>query len=187
MRLFLAIDLPEALRRDLAEIRTELEPRCPGWRWVRPEGIHLTLRFLGEVERERDAHSRESWSRVCAASGKARFRLGGLGVFPGPSRPRVLWVAVNEEPGSASRLESLAHGLEEAARELGFAREARPFRPHLTLARAARVGRPTLPPPASRGEGALVEAGEIVLFRSELAPAGARYTRLAAFPLGSDL
>ena len=184
MRLFLAMDLPDAPRRDLAAIQADLRARCPGWRWVRPASIHLTMRFLGDVGPELDAASRRSWEEVTAACPAVRLRLGRVGVFQGPSRPRVLWVSASEEPEGEARLESLARGLEQAARALGFLPEDRPFRPHLTLARAAGSERPVPPPAEPRAIGEIFEVGEVVLFRSDLDPSGARYTRLAAYPLG---
>jgi 2'-5' RNA ligase len=93
----------------------------------------------------------------------------------------VLWVGVRElGPGSA--LTALAGAVEAAARAAGFDAETRPFRPHLTIARSGRSGRPRFPGGEFEGN-AIVHAGELVLYRSELLPAGARYTRLDAFPL----
>jgi 2'-5' RNA ligase len=183
MRLFLAIDLPAPVRSAVAEVGERLRGNCPGWRWVRPEGIHLTLRFLGEVAPADDARQRETWRRAVAAHPCFRFHVGGLGVFPGGTRPKVLWVGLEET--SASRvLAPLAAALESAARDLGFEAEERPFRAHLTLARAAIEARPVAPPPGVAAIATDVLAEEVVLFRSELGPGGARYSRLEAFPLG---
>ncbi len=182
MRLFLAIDLPAELRGELGRLQDKLRRACPGWRWTRPEGIHLTLRFLGEVAPEDDAPRRAAWRAVAAGSGPISFRVGGVGVFPAPARPRVLWVGVDAEP--RERLAALADAFEEAARREGFAPETRPFRPHLTLARAARDERPAAPPDTDTGILGEVTAREVVLFRSELLPQGARYTKLDAFLLG---
>lgn len=182
MRLFLAVDLPGTLRERLAALQSGLRQRCDGWRWVRPEGIHLTLRFLGEVDAERDAAGRAAWRAALRPLPPFRFSLGAIGRFPPTGRPRVLWLGVTEA-GRGGLLPDLAERLERAARNCGFAAERRPFSPHLTLARAAREGRPAWPGDIDGGIDLLVEVDRVVLFRSELHPSGARYTALEAFPL----
>ncbi len=182
MRLFLAFDLPAEVRESLRELQELLRRSCRGWRFVEPRGIHLTLRFLGEVAPSRDAEMRSVWREALRPFPPVGIRLGGTGVFPGRTRPRILWVGV-EETSKRGVLAEIAGGLEDAARALGFAAESRTFRPHLTLARATREGRPTAPPEglAARETEAVCE--EVTLFRSELHPAGACYTALEAIPL----
>jgi len=182
VRLFLAVDLPPALRAALGDLQGRLRARCAGWRWVRPEGIHLTLRFLGEVGPEHDAECREAWREAVRPFPPFRFGLGALGRFPPGGRPRVLWVGVRELP-EAGRLAGLAANLERAARERGFAPEGRAFSPHLTLARAVRGQRAQAPADDAHGIDEQVDVRRVVLFRSELLPAGARYTALDAFAL----
>lgn len=183
MRLFLALELPEAVRAKLGRFQASLRPACPGWRWIPPEAIHLTLRFLGEVRPEKDLEHREAWREAARSCYAVRFRLGAPGVFPSPKRPRVLWVGIDEAPPQG-RLLALASTLEAAARAQGFAPEEQPFRPHVTLARAHRQG-----PAASSPSEAVakfdveVECSEVALLLSELHPSGARYTRLDAFSL----
>jgi len=94
MRLFLAVDLPDSLRRGLGELQRRLRSDLTGWRWVRPEGIHLTMRFLGEVAEEEDARQRTAWRLAAGACPRVRFRVGGTGVFPPRGAPRVLWAGV---------------------------------------------------------------------------------------------
>jgi 2'-5' RNA ligase len=183
MRLFLAAELPEPVRRSLIELQAELKGRLRGWRWVRAEGIHLTLRFLGEVDAGLDARARSAWERVARDGAPFRIRLTRPGRFPQRGAPRVLWVGLEEiEPGEA--LAGLAAGLERNARELGWQAEERPFRPHLTLARRQRGARPDGPPEEVRAVGAEGWVRRIVLFRSRLDRSGARYTALASFALG---
>jgi 2'-5' RNA ligase len=185
MRLFLAAELPDAVRVAVGRWRAQLESDVRGWRWVRPEGIHLTLRFLGEVDEHRDRSARDGWRRVAGTVEPFRVRLGELGCFPERGAPRVLWAGIDEvEPGGA--LARLASGLEATARERGWEGEARPFRAHLTLARRAREGHPDRLSPSHappRGEGWVKE---VVLFQSRLDRSGARYTALASFPLGGS-
>jgi len=181
VRLFLAIDLPAELREELAGLQARLRAGCAGWRWVRPQGIHLTLRFLGEVEPARDAACRAAWREAVAPLPPFRAELGGIGSFPPRGRPRVLWVGV-VEPGPGGLLQELARRLERAARDCGFEPERRPFSPHLTLARAARGGGPAPPPAVERASGRIA-VERVQLFLSELHPAGARYTALDSFDL----
>lgn len=184
MRLFLAVDLSARLRRSVETAQRELSRACSGWRWIRPDAIHLTLRFLGEVGEDRRHALDRGWRDVARDAESFTFGLEGIGVFPSRGSPRVLWLGVREDP-DAGRLVTLARRVEAAARDAGFAPEARPFRPHLTIARARPDSRPEVPiaPPALPDDR--VEARELVLFRSELRPGGAVYSRIAAYPLGS--
>jgi len=182
MRLFLALDLPDSLRRELEGLQHRLRSSLTGWRWVRPDGIHLTVRFLGEVAEEDDARQRAAWSDAAASCPRVRFRVGGTGVFPPRGAPRVLWAGVGgiDPPDGLSRL---SEAVERAAWSQGFRLENRPFRPHLTVARADRRGRPEPPPESDAAVLGEIEARELVLFQSRLDPRGAQYTRLDAFPL----
>ncbi len=182
MRVFLALELPDGVKEAMVRLLESLRPELRGWRWVEAGSGHLTLRFLGEVAGEiLDAH-RPRWRAAVERAQPFRFRIGGLGVFPDASRPRVLWAGVREvEPEGA--FSALARELEATARELGFAPETRPFHPHLTLARARRGARPQAPRPGTACELGVVEATRVTLFESHLSPAGARYTPLAHFPL----
>lgn len=183
MRLFLAAELPDPVRRSVSDLQAELRTRLQGWRWVRAEGIHLTLRFLGEVDEGQDGRARPAWERVARDGAPFRVRVTRPGRFPERGSPRVLWVGLEEiEPGEA--LARLAAGLEQRARELGWQREKRPFRPHLTLARRLRGARPEGPPAEACVAAAEGWVRRIVLFRSRLDRSGARYTALASFPLG---
>jgi 2'-5' RNA ligase len=182
MRLFLALELSGAVRGEIAALQARFRPRYEGWRWVRPEGIHLTIRFLGEVAADAYASHREGWGRAAAGCHATRFRVGGLGVFPPRGAPRVLWVGVHElAPEDGLRV--MGRRFEEVARDLGFPAEDRSFRPHLTLARARGRARRPVPEPGGHDPLGEIDATRIVLFQSELSREGARYTALDAFPL----
>lgn len=110
-------------------------------KWVRPENIHLSLKFLGDVEDTREPELHTALQRAAGTGSEPRpltLQINGFGVFPDYHRPHVLWAGVTPEPG----LELLQHGVEQAFAPLGFPTEARAFRPHVTLARAARVAKP---------------------------------------------
>ena len=110
-------------------------------KWVRPENIHLSLKFLGDVEDTREPELVAALQQAAGSRGEPRpltLQITGFGVFPDYHRPHVLWAGITPEPG----LELLQHGVEQAFAPLGFPTEARAFRPHVTLARAARDARP---------------------------------------------
>ena len=180
MRLFVAVDVPEKIKHAIeTDVVDRLRDGLPGARWTRPEGRHLTLKFLGNVD---DQRLPEITGAVdSAAKGHESFSasFADIGGFPNLRRPRVLWVGIGEgtEPMAA-----LAADLERELEPLGFESEGRPFRGHFTLARFAkpRIIDP-LPEVSVPGEGFGV--GEVVLFRSQLHPKGARYTALERFRL----
>jgi 2'-5' RNA ligase len=185
IRAFLALDHPAEIRRGLARVQESLRRSVRGEiRWVRPEGIHLTLQFLGDVP----ASGIDRIAAVVqgATAGEAPFALavGGPGVFPDPRRPRILWLGLTGEMGRLTRFQE---ALARALAGIGFPEEERPFRPHLTLARIrSPQGLSGLGPVLEKGYayavGPYVATG-LSLYRSELTPGGALYTRLKGFPL----
>jgi 2'-5' RNA ligase len=182
-RLFIAIDLSPDVRRWLEKARSVLEPGMPAGtvRWVDPQGIHITLKFLGEVAVNRI-------DGVCAAMGQAvsgespfSLTVEGLGCFPNTARPRVVWAGVRAEP----KLIGIQKRLEDILSATGFPRERRAFSPHLTLGRVKdganenqlqRIGAAV--ESARMETPAGMEAGGLCLFRSILRPSGAEYSVL---------
>lgn len=176
LRAFIALDLDEAARGRLAALTQRLKPELPGVRWVRPEGVHLTLRFLGWSEPPALAAIEERLAPAAAACPAAEVPLGGLGMFPERGSPRVLWVGLELPPA----MHDLQRACERAAVEQGFEPEERAFAPHLTLGRwKDRARRPALPD-VDLGRAHIER---LVLYRSDLKPAGAVYTPLRVFPL----
>lgn len=179
VRAFIALELPAGLRSAIGRLSADLGPHLAGLRWVRPEGVHLTLRFLGDASPSQIERLRESLGRAAARCPRAEVAVSDLGLFPERGSPRVLWLGLElPEPMMA-----LQTACEAAAVEAGFPAESRQFRPHLTLGRwRDRAPRPELPP-VDLG-AALLES--LVLFRSELRPDGAVHTPLERFALGPD-
>lgn len=183
MRLFCAVELPQAVRLRLEQGIGELRRRLPSARWVRAEGIHVTLKFVGE-QPESLVGALEAEARTAlAVCGQVEVRIGGGGFFPNPRRPRVAWVG-----GQAPGLERWAAALENATAACGVAREERPFSLHLTL---ARLERPWPEPDVQRFVAEVggwrfepFVAQEVVLFESQLGPGGSRYTALRRWPVG---
>lgn len=190
IRSFVAVDLGSSLKTKLATIQRELKAGTPqgSVRWVRPEAVHLTLKFLGNVPSARIEKIVTALRQASGPVAAFSFRVVGAGCFPNYSRPRVVWAGVDDAGGA---LRSLQKALESALAPLGFEPERRPFKPHLTLGRVQR--RASAADVRAIGErvraldvGVLgeVEVREIVLMRSDLSPEGARYTPLAHIPLG---
>jgi 2'-5' RNA ligase len=180
LRLFLALELPEQLRGALAALQERLRSGEEGWRWVRPEGLHVTLRFLGEVAPERLPELSPAFREAAARGAPPEIEVEGLGTFPPRGRPRVLWVGLRDRSGGG--LATAAAALEAAAREAGFPAEERAFSPHLTLARAATGAAPRRPE-AEVGVLGVFRAGDVTLFRSVPGRGGAVYTALERYPL----
>ena len=142
MRLFLAINLPPEVRREIEAATALLRESAPDAAWVHESRLHLTLKFLGEQPDDRVAEIQDVMAAVASRHREIMMTLGGVGAFPNFRRARVVWLGVTPDP----RLELLHHDLEVACERLGFEIEGRPFRPHLTL---ARVKHP-LPDPSLR-------------------------------------
>ena len=189
IRVFIALHLSQMARQQLAETIRRLAGELPtGVRWVDPENIHLTLKFLGDI----DPSQLEDVSRDMglAAGGSAPFwvHLAGLGMFPNQKRPRVLWAGMG---GDLDQLAALQEKVDAAMAELQFPREGRPFSPHLTLGRVRdgvsgevrrRVGAAVACATQEAGDPWLVDTLHLV--RSDLTAKGAIYTSLVAAPLG---
>ncbi len=186
MRLFIALNLPAELRSRIAtDVLAPLRARLPGVRWVREETLHVTLLFLGE-RGETEAHEARAVVREVAAKHKPfEVSLGGLGVFPNPARPRVVWLGLEGQ----SPVQKLHRALMGEHARLGVPLENRTYRPHITLGR--------VPPPSEAGARkalgpalaavrfeTLVTFGSVELMKSELTPRGPYYTVLLAAPLG---
>ena len=192
IRAFIAVPLSEALLDELATLRHRLESRVPhrSVRWVRPEGIHLTLKFLGDTPVTDVSRIEQALDVVARYAPTFTFTTQGLGCFPNARRPRVIWVGVQEPSG---RLAALAAAVEEAMVSLGYKAERRAFHPHLTLGRVRR--RTSQRDVAQVGE--VVENFEVdqlaqvvverfELIRSVLKPSGAEYTTWRTFELQAE-
>jgi 2'-5' RNA ligase len=179
VRAFVALEMEPRFRDALADLVTRLRPRAAGARWVRPEGIHLTLRFLGNASPSQLDALRPPLAAAAASCPAVEGRVSGLGTFPERGRPRVLWLGLELPP----EVLSLQAACEAAAVAAGFPAETRPFRSHLTLARfRERVARPSLP----SVDLDRARLHTLVLFRSELRRGGAIYTPISRFPLGAS-
>jgi 2'-5' RNA ligase len=183
VRAFVAVEPDAGVRAALAGLLRALRSAAgaEGVRFVRPESLHLTLRFLGDTEPPRLAAVAAQLRAAAAEWPPLRLVLGAVCGFPSPRRPRVLACEV----GPPGPLAGLASGVEAAVVRAGLSPEARPFRAHLTLGRyRGRAGRPVTAAVTAAGES--WDVGEIVLFRSDLERSGAVYTPLERFALGGS-
>ena len=195
MRIFIGIDLDPEVRARIERFLEGVEGFAPEARWVRPESLHITLKFIGEQPPERVEAITERLRRV---EGSAfEIRAGGHGFFPTAKAPRVFWIGIHAGP----QLAELAESIDIATAELGIPREDRPYSPHLTLARVG-AGRRSGSPKGRKGDGsnatfAVLEkrlamadldfgkmtAREFILYQSQLSPRGSKYTKLQRFAL----
>jgi 2'-5' RNA ligase len=189
VRTFIAIELDETINAALADLQGQLKAKVPrdSVRWVKPGGIHLTLKFLGDVPADGIGEIEQALAQACAGFPAFSFSVEGLGCFPDPRRPRVVWVGVREESGNLARLQK---AIEDGMERLGFAPEERKFHAHLTLGRTQRrassgdvrrLGR--LVAETEIGQLGRMEAQTVSLMKSDLRPTGAVYTQLAAVEL----
>lgn len=185
-RCFFAVDIGEDLRREISAATRRFARAGGDVRWSRPEGVHGTLKFLGDVEPAKIEPVVAVAGAVAARGKPFSLRACGIGGFPTMARPRVLWVGLE-----APELALLATDLDAALAGCGFAAEEKPFRAHLTIGRVrSRRGWPTLREALAEWQGhdfgtALVD--DIVLYRSHLQPGGSVYEELARLPLaGAD-
>jgi RNA 2',3'-cyclic 3'-phosphodiesterase len=181
MRAFIAIELPGAIREALAREQARFRAVCPDARWTRPEGIHLTLKFLGDISAKQETHVKKALGQMEPFE-KFTLRAQGFGFFPDARRPKVFWASLEAPPDLAR----LAVQVEKAMEPLGFPPEQRPFKPHLTLARFKM-------PTSQRKLESLVavhdnpllgsfQVSEFFLWESRLLPGGAEYHKIARFP-----
>jgi 2'-5' RNA ligase len=184
MRVFIAIEVPDGIKREMAKAQERLKHSGADAGWARPEGIHLTLKFLGEVLEAKIDEIKDTLARAVVAASRFRLEIAGAGAFPSSKNPRVVWLGVL---GDIDKLEALWRSVEESMAAIGFDREKRVFSPHLTLARIKYLR------PRFSWQKAIdsiqdihfagFEVDHISLMSSELKPSGAVYTEIARVDL----
>lgn len=179
MRTFVAIYPPPEVRASLSQTVRDLLPQDV-FRWIDPANVHLTLKFLGETGEESLPDLGETLDAVCERHAPFEARPRGIGAFPSPRKARIVWAGVER---GADELNALASDLEESLASLGFERERRGFKPHITLGRSRnRPG--VLPPGTGAVEAPAFTARRVELVESKLGESGAVYKTLSAHPLG---
>ena len=192
MRVFVGLDIDPAIRERMTRYLEGVRGFAPEARWVKPESFHVTLKFIGEQKDELGEEIKRELATVRATPLDISFR--GNGFFPNARSPRVFWLGIE----AGEQLRQLAKAVDEAVARTGVPRETNDYRPHLTLARSGS-GRPQAQPgdapsPPLRRLGEKLEgkpapdfgtmtAREFHMYESKLSPGGARYTKIARFPL----
>ncbi len=185
IRAFLALDLPEELREQLAVLQQQLSANLPPVHWVRPDLMHLTLKFFGQIDHSMPERLLEVLKAIGSLHSPMTFTVQGLGVFPHPSNPRVLWAGLT---GPLDMLHGLIDHIAILIDPLGFPPDSSPFRPHLTLARIKSGGRAV---GAELLRGRYLQTAEplgsfrvdrMVLYQSELLSSGPHYQALWEIP-----
>lgn len=185
MRTFIGIGLPAKCRAALAAALSPLKAESPGISWTAERNLHLTMRFLGEIEAARVGELTTAMAEAARGIPPFPFAVEGPGGFPDLRAPRVLWVGIGEP---LELVRKLHQNMEDALSDAGFSREGRAFHPHVTVGRVRR----RLPPGwAAQFAGALsgkrfgvVPAGSYQLYESRLSPGGSVYTVLSDVPFG---
>jgi 2'-5' RNA ligase len=188
-RTFIALEMHEEVQRHLEDVIRQVARALPAIRWVKPESIHLTLAFLGELDDEQLAAAQEAVETAAKGGGAFSYRLGQPGIFGSIARPRVVWLGIEEQSGMLTRLH---RQLQQELARRDFKPDARPFSPHFTL---ARVKDPLKPDEQQQLRHFLdskraasqerFQVRQIEVIKSELFSTGAVYTRLKSCPLGN--
>jgi len=189
IRVFIAVELSSEIRENLAVLQQQLKKTLPAINWVRPESIHLTLKFLGYVEPSRISELLSALEPIGTRHQIFSLDIQGMGVFPHVKHPRILWVGVN---GQTPVLQELVLEIEAELEPLGFPVEEKSYHPHLTVARIKREN--ALVGSALIERGALDSAQPLgiltidrfILFQSDLDSSGATYTRLGTVQLSGN-
>lgn len=187
MRLFVALDIPQDVRARISAFAERVHPLCPSARWARVEGLHVTLKFIGEVPDAKLAEITHALSAIKAGPFEVKFER--VGFFPSSKSPRAFWIGVQAGDG----LPKLAEAVSAVLESVGIGREDRAYSPHLTLARAGfkRGANQNLKALTSLLTGEIetfgtMTAHEFFLYRSQLGRGGSTYTRLERFGLSSE-
>ena len=185
IRSFLAFELPPDIKTIVTRVSGEVRKSSLDVRWVRPEFIHLTVVFMGDIESAQVPLMAGALGSVCANHGPFRISLKPMGCFPNSRNPRVLWLGID---GDLERMSRFRDDLQAALSPFGIKEEERAFRPHLTLGRFKKPGKrqteleQLLATYRDLTSPACV-LDELVLFRSDLKPGGAVYTKMESWPL----
>jgi len=178
LRLFIAIDIPDEIKRAISELIGRLKKTGSDVKWVRPETVHITLKFLGEVEESKIKAITDRLEMISKRHAPFELEAVGTGVFPDYSRPRVLWIGIRQN----EEVQKIYEEINTELKALGFEEENRAFKPHLTIGRVkSRSGLnqtlKTLRGFSKRDFGK-ISVKEILLMKSTLKPTGAEYEKI---------
>jgi 2'-5' RNA ligase len=188
IRTFIALELPPAVISLLREVQQELKRLKLEARWVRPENIHLTLKFLGDIQSGDVDRIGVAMANAVSGSAPILLAVKGIGVFPGTKRPRIIWLGTG---GDIQKLLALQRRLEKELATLGFPKEKRAFKAHLTLGRFKHAAKPELIRQMINEFTDLSSENfflkQLILYKSDLKPSGAVYSQLKQAKLGMTI
>jgi RNA 2',3'-cyclic 3'-phosphodiesterase len=179
IRTFIALTIPEEIKAVIGTAISELRAKNHALRWVKPEGLHITLKFLGDIPEETVAPLAADLDKAAALCPPLTLGLSGFGAFPNTRRPRVVWVGLE---GDMHELSSLALNIDKTCVAYGITAERRPFSGHITL---GRLKAPTMVDLATNLVKGLFNVSQVLLYQSVLLPSGASYNVLHRSSLGS--
>jgi len=186
LRLFIALELSEEQKNEVTGLQKKLKQYLDGIRWVKPAGMHLTLKFLGETEPAQVEQVKFAMDEAVSDLGSFDLAYGQGGVFPSPAKARVIWLGLKD---GEAQVRKLAENMEQALYSRGFARDKKAFTPHLTIGRVrGRIPKNKIERFIEQEkvfETAKVRVDGVVLFESRLTPEGAIHTPLYTASLGS--
>lgn len=185
IRTFIAIEIPDSLRHELSQLQQDLRESGADAKWVGPQNLHLTLKFLGDTPEEKIKDIKEVLCKIAGETGGCEVNFAGLGVFPKLDFPRVIWVGIEKGKENLIRLAGI---IEERLSKLGFPEEKRTFSAHLTLGRVRSPKnkdrlKKIIEERTNFKAKNLMNVNKIILFRSQLTPQGPIYTKLTEFNL----
>ncbi len=187
IRTFIGFELPENIISAIGSVQEGLKSYGLKVRWVRPKNIHLTLKFLGDIKVFDIKNVGQVITESVKENGPISLQAKGIGLFPGIKRPRVIWIGL---AGQMEPLIGLQKNLDENLERIGFPKENRPFKGHLTLGRIKGKLNPKTLADAikefERFESEVFDLSRIILFKSELTPKGSIYTELMSASLGQE-
>lgn len=187
LRSFIAVELPNEIHDSLQKLQNNLKDSMPDVRWVKYGNIHLTLKFLGDVEVSKIEKISKSIQYVADEFSPFTMSLAHIGAFPNFRKPSIIWTGVEE---GAEKIIEIVEQIESSMEKLGFAREKRPFKPHLTIGRIRELKHPTIMAKSLEnneiGEIGKFMVEKLSLIKSQLDPSGSIYTTLSEALLKSE-
>ena len=179
IRLFIAIEISEKQKHELTCLQNRMRHHLEGVRWVRPEGLHLTLKFIGETEEDNVASIKKAMDLTASSITGFQITFGGCGAFPSLQKARIIWIGLDN---GSSEVKRMAEELQKYLSKYGFAREKRTYHPHLTLGRFRYPLPDNITNEIIEHEASFVtsvsEVGSVNLFKSQLLPQGAVHTTI---------
>lgn len=187
IRTFISVELPEDIKRKISDLQNRLKVHGGHIGWVRPGAIHLTLKFLGDIDEKEVKEIEAATKKAIKGFGPFYLRLLGIGAFPDLKRPRVIWLGIDEGGDNLARLQLR---IEDEIAVIGYPREERRFKPHLTIGRVKNAHGLKQLIDAINAEREIdldgFNVAEVLIMKSDLRPEGAVYTRLCEITFGSS-